>query len=55
MVEKFFFYVFGQLFSSDVDQLLYILVRVDDFQNLKVQSGEVRYVMRFFSGDGSVR
>lgn len=55
MVEKPFLYVLGQSSSSDVDQLSYIPVRVDDLQNLKAQSGEVRYVMRFFSGDCPAR
>lgn len=55
MVEKPFLYVLGQSSSSDVDQLSYIPVRVDELQNLKAQSGEVRYVMRFFSGDGPAR
>lgn len=55
MVEKPFLHVLGQSSSSDVDQLSYISVRVEELQNLKAQSGEVRYVMRFFSGDGPAR
>jgi hypothetical protein len=54
-IERPYLYILGQSSSSDIDQLSYILTRIEDLKTLRKQEGESKYILRFFSGDGPAR